>query len=139
MKTLKLQYNMTITNTITIPQDIQSAPYDVTVSLLIFTAVDQSPLAQPLQPQWTYSITFFSLRLLGTRHTHVVWKLRSQGCMHLKQHKRSQPNCNSNQKKSVFTIKTIFQGKTREENKLLQQTKEFKLQSTFLEVSSGQP
>lgn len=55
--------------------------------------MDQSPLAQPLQPQCTHSITFSSLRCLGTRQTHVVWKLWSRGCMHLKQHRRSYPGC----------------------------------------------
>jgi hypothetical protein len=49
----------------------------------------QSPLAHPLQPQWTHSITFSSLRCLGTLQTQVVAKLWSRVCMHRRQQRRS--------------------------------------------------
>ena len=54
----------------------------------------QSPLAQPLHPQWTHSTTFSSLRCLGTRQTQVVPKLWSLGWMQRRQQRRSYPGCN---------------------------------------------
>jgi len=57
--------------------------------LILELTFNQSPLAHPLQPQWTHSITFSSLSCFGTLHTQVVAKLWSRGCMHLKQQRRS--------------------------------------------------
>lgn len=61
---------------------------------------NQSPLAQPLQPQCTHSTAFSSLKCFGTRQTQVVPKLWSRGCMQRRQHRRSYPGCNSN--RSLF-------------------------------------
>lgn len=119
VKTLKLHYNMTITNPITIPQDIQFAPYDVTVSHIIFRLhfmfkkVTEQLINLHLHSLYNCNghtlLNFSCLRFLGTRHTHAFGSCDHEAACILSNINVHNPAAIQT-RKSVFTIKTIFQG-----------------------------